>query len=431
MSTNSKGVNNDSLNDDFLSLDLDVIPEEEESSQQEGLTQEDREALESEQEQSTEETTQEPESQENDEDYWQKFFAEENSEEDTSQPEGSEEKTEESSEEPEGEAEDTEEKKEETSEDGGADTPLHLHAAIMKERGLLPSSFDTSEVKGENLQEQIESLADVIEKGYEDRYKNLKSNLDDLSKEVVEKIEQGFSEEEAKQSVIDRAKVENLDEQTLENDQDMQENLVRKYLSMSNVPESTIEKYVKKAKDSDSLYDEAKEAKTQLPELYRQQEEEEKQRRQQEEQQRQQQRQQLEQKFQKQLEDSVGKEIFPGVKINKKDTEQIPELLKPKYTIEKNGKQYNVTLEQKLKYENPVNYYLTWAALAKDGAFDPNADHKKVKQRQETQSTKKMAEKIEKQQQKMKPKGGFKKTQSKQSDEGSVSLPDFGSLGIR
>lgn len=429
MST-SKGVNNDSLNDDFLALNLDVVPDDD-PQQEEGLTDEDKEALEQtdeeqEQQEETGESQEETgEKKEGDEDYWESFFSEESESEDTT------EETEEAQEESE-EASQEEEKKEGTSEDGEADTPLHLHAAIMKERGLLPSSFDLNEVKGENLQEQIESLADVIERGYEDRYKNLKSNLDDLSKEVVEKIEQGFTEEEAKQSVVDRAKIENIDDQTLEGDQDMQEKLVRQYLSMSNVPEASVEKYIKKAKDSDSLYDDAKEARSELPELYRKQDEQEQQRRQQEEQQRRERQKKLEQQFQQELESNVGKEIFPGVKINKKDTEQIYDFLKPKYTVEVNGEQKSVTYEQKLKYEDPVTYYLRWAALAKDGAFDKNADHKKVKQRQETQSTKKMAEKIENQQKKMKPKGGYKKTPSKtESDDPSQKMPDFGKLGIR
>lgn len=439
MST-SKGVNNDSLNDDFLALNLDVVPDED-PQQEEGLTEEDKEALEqpSEEQEQQEETGQTEQqtgekSEEDDEDYWEKFFSGESSSEDTT--EETEESQTESEEETQAESEEEtsqdEEKKEGTSEDGEADTPLHLHAAIMKERGLLPSSFDLNEVKGENLQEQIESLADVIERGYEDRYKNLKSNLDNLSKEVVEKIEQGFTEEEAKQSVIDRAKIENIDDQSLEGDQEMQEKLVRQYHSMLNVPEATIEKYIKKAKDSDSLYDDAKEARSELPELYRKQDEQEQQRRQQEEEQRRERQKKLEQQFQQELESNVGKEIFPGVKINKKDTEQIYDYLRPKHTIEVNGEQKSVTYEQKLKYEDPVTYYLRWAALAKDGAFDKNADHKKVKQRQETQSTKKMAEKIENQQKKMKPKGGYKKTSTKgESNDPSQKLPDFGSLGIR
>jgi hypothetical protein len=424
MDTKSKGSQDDLTGLSIDNLGLDFI-EEEETQEQEGLTQEDKDILTQEDETSG---TSEEESEEFSDDYMNSFFnneeTSETSEEESGESEEQEETEEDTTEQSEGE---------EASEEGEAETPLHLHAAIMKERGLLPSSFDPNQVEGETLDEQIESLANEIEKGYEDRYSHLKNGLDSLSKEVVEKIQQGFSEEEAKQSVVNREKINSITDEQLENDEKLQENLYREYLQKQNVPEKLIDKYIKKSRDADSLYEDSKEARESLPELYKQEDQKKQEEIQRQQQQQEQKRQETIQKLENQLNSLEGQEVYPGVKITKNDIPKIKEkLLQPvKYEEDENGNQIPISREAQLKREDPINYWIRWAALDNAGAFDKNADQKKVKQRQETEATKKLSKRIQEQQKKEKSKkSGINKGKTKQQ-ESEIAFPDFGSLGIK
>lgn len=423
MDTNSKGSRDDLNSLSIENLGLDVI--EDDTKEQEGLTEEDKNILS--QEDESESSSQ---SEENEDDYMNSFFNSETTEEESSEEETS---TEETSEEETTEEETTEESEGGEAEESEAETPLHLHAAIMKERGLLPSSFDPAKVEGETLNEQLESLANEIEKGYEDRYSNLKNGLDSLSKEVMEKIEQGFSEEEAKESVVNREKINNITDQQLENDEKLQENLIREYLQKSNVPENQIDKYIKKSRDADSMYEDSKEARENLPGIYKQEDQKKQEEIKQQQQQQEQKRQETIQKLDQQLNSLEGQEIYPGVKITKNDIPKIKEkLLQPvKYEEDQDGNQVPISREAQLKKEDPINYWIRWAALDNAGAF--NGDQKKVKQRQETKATEKLSKKIQEQQKKeQSKKSGINKNKGvREAEESELSLPDFDKFGIR
>lgn len=410
------------LMDDFSGLDIDF---EEigvtEDSEEQGITDEDKEILQQ-QEEPTEDGSQEQPTEETEEP------------EDESQTEEPGEDAEDSTEGTEQPEEDTKEKEGEETSDGEESNPLQLHAAIMKERGLLPPSFNPDEVEGETLDEQIKSLADTIEKGYEDRYSNLKGSVDELSKEVIEKIEAGFTEEEAKQSVVEREKINKITDEQLESDEKLAEDIYRQYLKMSDVPDKAIEKMIKRSKDADTLYEDSKEGRDEMPNLFKERDKQKEQQVKEEERKKEKKREETLKTLDKQLNELEGKEIYPGLKISKKDIPKIKDLLlKPStYEEDENGKQIPISKEQQLKKEDPVSYYTRWAALANAGAFDKDFDPTKVKKNLETDATKKLSRKIQEQQSKEKQKkSGMGRKTPKKEDKGSdVELPDFTEFGL-
>jgi hypothetical protein len=417
--------NKEQLMDDFAGLDIDFeeigMTDESGESQEQGVTDEDREILQ--QQEEPEDGSQEQPTKEDDE-----------SQGEEPGDESQEEELGDSSEEDEQPKEDTKDKEEGETSDGEESNPLQLHAAIMKERGLLPPSFNPDEVEGETLDEQIKSLADTIEKGYEDRYSNLKGSVDELSKEVIDKIEAGFSEEEAKQSVIEREKVSKITDEQLESDEKLAENVYRQYLEMSGVPDKAIDKMIKRSKDADTLYEDSKEGRDGLPDLFKEKDKQKEQQIQEQERKREKKREETLKTLDKQLNDLEGKEIYPGLKVSKKDIPKIKDLLlKPTtYEEDENGKQIPISKEQQLKKEDPVNYYIRWAALANAGAFDKDFDPTKVKKNLETDATKKLSKKIQEQQtrEKNKKSGMGRKTPKKEEKGNDVELPDFSQFGL-
>lgn len=327
--------------------------------------------------------------------------------------------------------EETDKDKSEEANDSEVETPLHLHAALMKDRGLLPSSFNVDEVEGDTTEDKLEALADAIEKGYEERYNSLKGSLDSLSKEVLDKINSGLSEEEAKQSVVDRAKIENLDDETLEGDDDLQEKITRMYLQETGMPQKSIDRYIKNAKNSDSLYEEAKDARQELPEMYKQKDKEKQEQVKQQQKEREKKREDTVKQIDQTLDNYVGKELYPGVKLNKNDAKKVKDiLLNPAEYVEQNGQQVPISYEAKLKRDNPVEYYIRWANLVNLGYFDPNADLSKIKKKQETSYTKKMSDMINKQNEKQRKSVGHNKDQATNKDS-SVTLPNFSQFGLK
>lgn len=390
----AKEQGTDNVQDLDLNLDfLDNIGQEqvqgdeqdnqdEQNESGENLSQEDRELLNQQDEQSEEGSEEGSQQEESDE---QNIASEEGSQE---------------------EGEGTEESEEQSSEGGykkeaeySTDDTLRLYAEVFKEKGLLPSSFDLDEIEGDTQEELIENQVNAIHEALESEKGSYKQNLDQLSKEVNELVEQGVDYGEAKQRVTDRARIERMTEDQLEEDDQMKEYVLRTLYKKKNYSDKDIEKMIERSKDADKLDEDAKEAKSELPEIYKQEDKQlaEQQKAQQE--QREKQRQETIKKIDETLKESQGQELFPGLQMNETDANKVKEYMTQPVDWEQreDGTQVPISKEVQLRRENPIEFSKRLNYLIHLGYFDPKADMSKIGKKQESNAVKKISQRLKEQ----------------------------------
>jgi len=386
--------------------------QDEQNESGENLSQEDRELLNQQDEQSeegTEEGSKQGESNE------QNIDSEEGSQE---EGEGTEKSDEQSSE--------GEDKKEA---EYSTDDTLRLYAEVFKEKGLLPSSFDLDEIEGDTQEELIENQVNAIHEALESEKGSYKQNLDQLSKEVNELVEQGIDYGEAKQRVTDRARIERMTEDQLEEDDQMKEYVLRTLYKKKNYSDKDIEKMIERSKDADKLDEDAKEAKSELPDIYKQEDKQlaEQQKAQQE--QREKQRQETIKKIDETLKESQGQELFPGLQMNETDANKVKEYMTQPVDWEQreDGTQVPISKEVQLRRENPIEFSKRLNYLIHLGYFDPKADMSKIGKKQESNAVKKISQRMKEQDKKSqkdtgrsKAKGADKRTKSQEWDKSQL-----------
>lgn len=343
---------------------------------------------------------------------------------------GEETQTEEGSEEEEQEYEEDTEDTEETGKDenDGTDTTLRLWAESFRERGILPQDFDVDNIEGDTPEEQVNNLLDSINDSIEEYKNSYKKGIDQYTKEVHDLIEQGVDPNEAKQRVTDRAKIEQITDDQLEENEDLQEHVLRVLYSKKNYSEKDIDKFVKRSRDAGQLYEDSKDAHQELPEIYKQEdkqlaEEQKKERERQEKE-----REKIKEQIHSEVDNMVGQEIFPGVQVSQRDAQKVEELMTQPvdYEENQNGNQRAISREEQLRRENPIEFKKKLDYLIYLGFFNKDADLSKIRKKQESATSKKIAQRMketEKKQQK-KSTGGTKQKGAEEQQQ-DFKLPDL------
>lgn len=379
----------------------------------ENLSQEDKELLNQQDEQSQEN---EEEGSQGEESGEQDINSEESSDEGSQEEgEGTEKSQEQSS-----EGEDTKEA------DYSTDDTLRLYAEVFKEKGLLPRSFNLDEIEGETQEELIENQVNAIHEALENEKGSYKQNLDQLSKEVNELVEQGVDYEEAKQRVTDRARIERMTDDQLEEDDQMKEYVLRTLYKKKNYSDKDIDKLIERSKDADKLDEDAKEAKNELPDIYKEEDKQIAQQQKEQQEQREKQRQETIKKIDETLKEAQGQELFPGLQMNETDVNKVKEYMTQPVDWEQreDGTQVPISKEVQLRRENPIEFSKRLNYLIHLGYFDPNADMSKIGKKQESNAVKKISQRLKEQDKKSqkdtgrsKAKGADKRTQSQGWDK--------------
>ena len=314
-------------------------------------------------------------------------------EEVTSQEEGGESK--ETNSEEEGSEEETK-----AAEEYSTDDTLRLYADLFKEKGRLPSSFDLDSIEGDTPEDKIENQVNAMLEYLDQEKGSYKQNLDQLSKEVNELIESGVEPEEAKGRVADRARIERITDDQLEDSEDLQKYVLRTLYEKKNYSDKDIEKFIKRSEDAGTLYEDSSEARQEIPDIYKEEDKQLAEQAKQQQAERERQRQEVMKKIDEEVKNSIGQELFPGLKMSEKEADKVKEYMTQPVDWEKreDGTEVPISKEVQLRRENPVEFSKRLNYLIHLGYFNKDADLTKIGKRQESETVKKLSKQIKEQQ---------------------------------
>jgi hypothetical protein len=278
------------------------------------------------------------------------------------------------------EEEKTEKKEKENEKENEESSPYSILSQMLKEEGILESEFNSSE-------EMIKVFSETIKEGIE----SYKSELPEEIKNLIDNYEDGVPLDEIIKIKSEQIRLENIDDDKLEESEELQKTLYRNYLkATTKFSDAKIEKEISRLVDLDELLDSSKEAKEALKEIHAEEIEKAKQEALIEKQKRQ-------EEYKEQinfLNDRIKKtsEIIPGIKINEKDQK---ELFKAITTpVETRGDTlYNQVMvireKDPIGFEMKLNYYI------KMGLFDEVPKFDTILKKNETKAVSKLEKDLE------------------------------------
>jgi hypothetical protein len=148
--------------------------------------------------------------------------------------------------------------------DDGDKTAFRIFAEMQREKGLIDFKDEDFEDSEEFLMDRVqETIATNIANGIEEYKKSLPAEV----KDIIDNYEEGVGLD----SIIQNKKAldyyEKITDDKLENDDKLQENLVREYYKEKGFSDEKIDKKIARLKVNEDLEDEAKEALEEIVEI--------------------------------------------------------------------------------------------------------------------------------------------------------------------
>lgn len=292
------------------------------------------------------------------------------------------------------------EKKESNQNDGSIpeenDSPVYLHAAALRENGVLPD-FDLEVLKdlppadgilkiNEHIQKQIETS---IQEGVEE----YKATIGDKAVEFIEALEKGVPFEDISQNYTLEQKYGSITTQALEEDEQLQESIYADLLTMKGFSESKVKKMVEQAKNNDDLLNESVDG---LKEIHEAVKEERKTLLAQAEAEKQEKI-----KRNEAIKESIHKtvvstkEIIPGIEMSEAERKEIIKMMTvPIKYVNQNGQNIPVSAAMELRAKDPISYEMKLNYFIKNGFFDDNAKFDVLLKKTESKATARLIEKM-------------------------------------
>jgi molybdopterin converting factor small subunit len=229
-----------------------------------------------------------------------------------------------------------------------------LFAKALKEEGVV-EDFSEEEFDVSN---PTESLKGIISKTINKHVERYLSQFPEELKDLAEAVKEGIPIDSLKELKKEELKYSTIDPEELEYDDDLQKRIVKEYLTLKGIDAEKSDKLVSKMSEED-LYDEAKEALSELKEYYKKQQEDEKLRL---KKQREIQEKQLSE-FYNSLVQKVKEtdEVIPGHKLNPDLKEKVLAIMTQPFTTDENGNPVNYVMAKRA--ENPIDFDLRLSYL--------------------------------------------------------------------
>ena len=276
------------------------------------------------------------------------------------------------------------------------ESPSYLHAAALREEGVLPN-LDIDKLKGKDPEEVFkamnshirEQVSESVKAGIE-QYKN---GFGDRAQQFLEALDKGVPFEEMANNYALEDRYNGINDKVLESDEEAQKMVYADLLNIKGFSESKIGKMVEKALQDGELLEESKEGLKEINTIIldeRKASEAEAQRIADE-------RKAKNVEMKGKIEKSIGelKEIIPGIALDEAEKQTlIKDLTVPVRYVNRDGRQIPVSKAMDLREKDPLKYETRLNYLINKGFFDDNAKFDELVRKAETNAAKKFVDKM-------------------------------------
>lgn len=273
------------------------------------------------------------------------------------------------------------------------DSPLYLHAATLQEEGILPT-LDPNQLKGKKTSEAVKYIIDQQKKFVDDGRNEYLNTLTDRQKEFLEMIELGIPQEEVEHHVRVEDAYGKITDEILSNDENLQKEIITQNYMLKGISDSKIQVFIKSAEDDDKLFEESKDALTDINAYIAEQKNasinaakqaqidaDDK-----------------EKKLQEKINDTISglTEIFPGIKLSAAEKTKLNEYMtKPVTEKVINGKRVPIDIINKVRMDDPISFNMRTAYFIMMGLYDKNADLSKFTKLATTSAAQRLTKKLQ------------------------------------
>ena len=276
------------------------------------------------------------------------------------------------------------------------ESPSYLHAAALREEGVLPN-LDIDTLKGKEPEEvfrtintHIKDQVDESIKAGIDQYKN---GFGERAKKFLESLDKGVPFNDVAENYALEDRYNGIDDKGLENDESLQKIVYSDLLNIKGFSESKINKMVEKALQDGELLEESKEGLKEINTIIldeRKASEIEAQRIADE-------GKAKNAEMKVKIEKTIGdiKEIIPGIALSDVEKQNvIRDLTVPVRYANRNGKQIPVSRAMDLREKDPLKYEMRLNYFINKGFFDDDAKFEGIVRKAETAAAKKLVDKM-------------------------------------
>lgn len=272
------------------------------------------------------------------------------------------------------------------------DSPLFLHAATLKEDGILPT-LDPEDLKGKKYSEALKVYFDKMKEHAESTKNEYVNSLTPRQKEFLDMIEKGIPQEQAEHQITIEDAYSKITDEALSNDTELQEQLIVQNFKLKGLSDKQITAFLETSKDKETLFEDAKSAKdevnayiaSQKDKMFKEAEREQKE------------ADEREKTLQKNIKSTVDglTEILPGIKISAKEKTDLYEYMtKPVEIRNINGNKVPVSIINKKREEDPISFNLKLIYYIQQGLFDKEIKDTKFDKKLNSNAASKLAMKL-------------------------------------
>ena len=272
------------------------------------------------------------------------------------------------------------------------DSPLFLHAATLKEDGILPT-LDPEDLKGKKYSEALKVYFDKMKEYAESTKNEYVNSLTPRQKEFLDMIDKGIPQDQAEHQITIEDAYSKITDEALSNDTELQEQLIVQNFKLKGLSDKQITTFLETSKDKETLFEDAKSAKDEVNAYIANQKDKmlkEAEREQKEADER-------EKTLQKNIKSTVDglTEILPGIKISAKEkTDLYDYMTRPVEIRNVNGNKVPVSIINKKREEDPISFNLRLIYYIQQGLFDKEVKDTKFEKKLNSNAASKLATKL-------------------------------------
>ena len=284
--------------------------------------------------------------------------------------------------------------------DPESDSPVYLHAAALKENGVLPN-FDLDGIKDIEPEQAIlkinEHIQSQIDASIKEGIEHYKSTVGERALNFIKSLEEGIPFEDLAENYTLEERFGNIKADNLAENEELAEAVYKDYLYMKGFSDTKVKKFVDTAKANDELAQESVES---LKEIQSMIIEERKQIKANAEKEKAEQEARNE-KIKADIEKTVNsvKEILPGSDVTEQEKKELIKMLTVpvRYADSPDGRKVPVSKAMDIRSKDPIAFELRLNYLISKGFFESDLKNLKLEtflKKSETSATQKLIEKI-------------------------------------
>jgi hypothetical protein len=276
------------------------------------------------------------------------------------------------------------------------ESPSYLHAAALREEGVLPN-LDITTLKGKEPAEIFQTINkhinDQVKESITTGIDQYKNGFGDRAKQFLEALDKGVPLDEITDNYIMEDRYEKVKESELESDEDLQKSIYSDLLNMKGFAPQKITKIVEKALQDGELLQEAKDGLGEIKTAIKNDRDALEAESRQLDAERKAQNEEMKAKIEKTIGDV--KEIIPGIAVTEKEKEAVTRNLTVPVKFEnRDGRQIPVSRAMELRAKDPLKYEMKLNYFIEKGFFDDDAKFDDIIKKATSTATSKLLDKM-------------------------------------